>query len=150
MFDHETVLIQNPLFGETVAVDCNIAPLIQSLWQLGIHTDDSCQNIGSGCIWIQFSSGQDAMRFLNLVAGIRDLEGPESADGLYFRMLNAEGGWDYEVGPWDANLVLDPAEQTGGFVGPPDLVLPVGVRFPITDYFRILHLVRANLSRKAG
>jgi hypothetical protein len=148
MFDHDTVLIENPLFGEPVAVDCDIAMLIQSLWKLGINIDDSCQNIGSGCIWIQFSSGQDAIRFLTLVAEIRDLEGPEAADGLYFRMLNAEDGWDYEVGPWDVNLELNPAEQTGGFTGPPDLVLPVGVKFPIADYFRILHLIRSNLRAK--
>ncbi len=144
MFDHEKIFLQHPRHVQPVAVDRDIAPLIQTLWRLGINTDDSCQSMGPGHVWIQFSSAHDAEKFLSMVAGIRDCEGPEAADGLYFRMLSTEGGWEYEVAPWDTNLLLDPDEKGGEFAGPPEMVLPVGVKFPMTDYFRVLHLLRTT------
>jgi len=144
VFDHERIPVTHPRFAEPVEVDKDIAALIQALWRLGIDTDESCQNVGPGSVWIQFSSGPDALKFLSLVAAIREEEGPEAADRLYYRLINGEGGWEYEVVPWDLNMVMMDEKGVAGFDGPPDLVLPVAVRFPISDYFRVLQIVKGR------
>lgn len=141
MFEHETAPIRLPYSTDTVEVDKDIAALIQALWDRGIETEESCQNIGPGSVWIQFSTSHDALMFLSLVASIRETEGPEAADRLYHRMIDGEGGWEYEIAPGDLNLIMVDEEGVAGFSGPPDLVLPVAVRFPVSDYFRVLHLV---------
>ena len=142
MFKHLKTMVRHPQYSEPVAVDKDIAPLIRALWQIGINTDESCQNVGPGSVWILFSTGQDALKFLSAVATIRDMEEPDAANRLYFRMLNGEGGWKYDVVPWDLNLVFESHQEYGEFMGPPEMVLPVGVQFPIEDYFRVLHLIK--------
>jgi hypothetical protein len=142
VYDHERIPVPHPAELEPIQIDRDIAALIRGLWRLGIQTEASCQNVGPGSVWILFSSADDARRFLTLVANIREVEGPEAADELYRRVTNLEGGWELEVGIWDENVLVDETGELTSFCGPPELMMPVAVRFPISDYFRVLHLVR--------
>src|SRR5437773_4458721 len=68
---------------EGVAIDVEIAPLIELLWDLNIDTMNSCQN-NHGRVWLEFASPPDAEMFLNTVATYED-----DIDSLYNRIRGA-------------------------------------------------------------
>src|SRR5687767_5497311 len=51
---HCTVPIRDPWSGEVEDIDEGIAPLIRELWAARIPTNMSCQQDGSGYVWIAF------------------------------------------------------------------------------------------------
>jgi hypothetical protein len=53
--------------GQTIQVDEELAPLLQDLWTLGLHTHESCQSGGNDRTYIYFTSRQAGRDFFNLV-----------------------------------------------------------------------------------
>ena len=102
--------------GEMVEIDRKIAPLMQAVWDVGIETLMSCEDV-SGMLWIEFDSPEDAMRFLD-IAVVYD----ETDNSIYNRAESlSQGGsrsrdWEYLITPvnmngGDQNLTVgDPVE----------------------------------------
>jgi hypothetical protein len=88
---HETKVLY--LDGKRCLIDRNIAPLIDGLFKLGIHTTGSCEaDCGGWCnrkhpivngfhgpteqclksVWLAFDTADDGMRFLNTVSRPED------------------------------------------------------------------------------
>jgi hypothetical protein len=126
------------------------------LRKTGCATLIPCQAIGHDLVEIQFRTAEDAMAFLNPVAG----RGPhavtvpnEWADSpfpetLYERITGcgSAGDWKYAVHPddWTAEGPVEDDEMMEGDTAP--FAFPVSVRFPRSDLHLIL-LRLANASR---
>jgi hypothetical protein len=68
--EHQQVVVE---VGDRKAqVDVGIAPLIRELWVADIDTCLSCQQDWLGRIWIDFSSVEEMVSFLNVVARYED------------------------------------------------------------------------------
>jgi hypothetical protein len=97
---HRTVVVQ---VGENRAeIDEVIAPLIASIWSVGIRTLSSCEENWGGLVWIEFPTQDDITRFLNIV--VRRESSPEA---IYTRILYLKSSslsvpqWEFEVQPVD-------------------------------------------------
>lgn len=103
--------------GEKIRIDRDIAPLLSSIWELGIHTTNSCQGVCSrhckhkvihtklktgellsekiktpecrNRVWIAFASARDLERFINLVAVYEK----DVREGMY-ELINGWGSHD--------------------------------------------------------
>jgi hypothetical protein len=64
---HPTIELTTPS-GERVAIDQEIAPLVSTLWRLGLETHESCQDL-NGQVMICFPA-DDALQYLALVANV--------------------------------------------------------------------------------
>jgi len=61
---HKTVKMVHG--GDKIAVDVKIAPLIRALWDFGIETVQSCQEIEPGTAYIGFPSRAVARKFIRV------------------------------------------------------------------------------------
>lgn len=121
---HKTVAVQVGEYHEEI--DELLAPLIETIWRLGIHTAMSCQETSPGIAWIEFDSLDDLQRFLNIVARYEP-----GTDTLYSRIhydLNPlfAGAWEYQLNFIDLNELDD-------FSGETFFDFTVGAYFPVTD-----------------
>ena len=66
---HQQIKLVHPVRSDlTPFVDVEIAPIISECWHLGINTQLSCWKYTERQeSWIQFTSVQDALKFLSLV-----------------------------------------------------------------------------------
>lgn len=143
--EHPYTKVFNPFTKTEINIDEEIAKLIELIWSHGIKTDNSCQNnVPSGYIWIQFSTPDDATKFINLVVTEAD-----DSQGLYtraFRFNQGDGLWEYNVLPEDLNLGFYPqGEELIEFRrGPPVINFSVGLRFPQRDKELIISKLTRN------
>ena len=135
---HEAVRVR--VGNRQAQIDRDIAPLIREIWGAGIETIMSCQQDGSGRVWVHFSNISNGVRFLNIVA--RYEPGPGN---LYARMHPRfefdETVWWYEVHEDDFAL-HDEARTEERYEGPPDFFFTFTVRFPPADLPEVVERLR--------
>src|SRR5262249_2367180 len=113
-------------------VDEELAPLILALWHADLDTCNSCQENFPGITWIEFTTPEDAMQFLDLVADYP--KGRRSRRTLYSRIVGcgSDGDWQYDIHPhnWgvEQDVVGDKVVET--CIGLPDFDFSVSIRFP--------------------
>jgi hypothetical protein len=146
---HKQAKVYNPLINKIIKVDQDIAELLTLLWKLELFTYNSCQfqEETPEVIWIEFDAIA-AERFFTIIAQNRDaeLENPEAS--LYCRMreFGWENDWTYDV------LLNDVAEKVARdrdeiyYEGTSDIHISISVRFPSSDYDKILNRLKENLT----
>ena len=134
--EHPQVRIEHGSWSADV--DEEIAPLILACWRAGIDTDNSCQENRPGIAWVEFPTAADAEHFTTNV--VCDM------DALYWRAFPNDDGeihWEWAAVPEDLGEELDEATDEIERIGPPDIRIVVGVRFPRSD----IPLLTEKLSR---
>jgi hypothetical protein len=143
---HKTIKVKHP-DGDEIDIDKNIAELIDCLWKLDIMTFNSCQNnYINGYIWIEFSSYEDLMLFMNTVIVNTDtlthhriLYGRHHEDKVWFHKIN-----------YVDSTIYDDDEDSSSFSSNETIyLLPPGfsVRFPKTDYKMILNIMKNKIKQ---
>jgi hypothetical protein len=148
---HPVVLIPDPnCKDDLVEIDADIAPLISAMWARGWTTFNSCQE-NLGLVWIEMFC-LDAQDFLTIVAQSARREIAWGAKYAHSHLRGVENSrdpddWDLAGGAWNLSLVLD--EEAGEFVevGPPEILLTVGIRFPRTHLSEVTMLVARSDDR---
>lgn len=146
---HKTVWVKEG--GTGAFIDEGIAPLVRELWKAGIHTDNSCQENQPGMVWLGFTTGDDAKKFLDIVADNKE----ERPDGIYARAIRRWDSdrvtkkrwcWSVNLGDWSVSQVLNEDDEIEeSFEGPTDSYFSISVRFPRGDCEELLaRLVRHN------
>lgn len=147
MTEHRQVAILDPTSKAMIEVDELMAPLLQAIWSYGIITNNSCQENRPGVMWIEFFSAGDAEAFLTcIVSGLDPINNPKADNWLYSRVKGSSDGWQYAAHPHDVREYIDPEcgtielndSQSCGFT------LSISVRFPQSDYERLLDLLGAK------
>ena len=142
---HKTVLVRWK--DQSAYIDKRIAPLILELWKAEIATVNSCEENRPGWMWIEFLYVTDAERFLNIVAryehGIRSFYN-RIRQAWEFGDRPLTDAWEYDVYPFD--LSVEETEVDGAISesssGPSDFVFSMCVRFPRSDYHKLLYRMR--------
>jgi hypothetical protein len=142
MTKHKTITVTFNEISEEI--DEKIAPLIKSLWELGINTFNSCENnVPEGWVWIEFESASHAEEFLNIVA-----EYNEDRNSLYNRIRQAWDSdddslfWQYSVhaNDWGVSETLDEEENLEEeFLGQSAFIFSFSIRFPQSDLEEIMN-----------
>jgi hypothetical protein len=137
---HEFIKEVCPFSGEYVEIDRGIHALILSLWDKGIETRGSCENlVGKGNMWIDFPSPEIAAKFLEIACPPYDVE-------MHSRMM---GGIDSGKDCWLSSCSHQneawgfEKKETGGYRLTVDeskwkWVFHVAIKFPVEDYSYIL------------
>jgi hypothetical protein len=137
---HPTVLVDG------VAIDVEIAPLVEAIWNLDIETLNSCQDNGDNhYVWLEFATPYDASRFLNAVIGRlgdhRTLYG--RAMGT---TMDTPDVWSYAVLPTnygiEESLINDAVHEHR--IGPNDVDFSISIRFPRRDLPAVLRRLQAS------
>lgn len=139
------------MWGEWEAnIDEGIAPLILELWKASLLTFNSCEENQPGIMWIEFADVATAETFLDIVA-----EYDPSPDSLYSRIRfgwtqrqkdDVPGTWLYDVGLEDLAIEymeIDENTMDERSTGPCSFIFSLSVRFPQTDYPRLLERMKA-------
>lgn len=130
---HKQVKVFHPKWKEYIRIDTKIAPLIEVLWSLNIDTYNSCQdNTPRNYIWIEFRTASDCEEFLNIIR-------PKKWFCGFYRK------WKFNVNVWDHNEIYD--EQEGEIIQNGPIELSLSVRFPVSDYKRVLKAVEEYIER---
>lgn len=103
--NHPTVTCR--FFGEQVAIDEEIAPLVRSTWELRCLTSSSCQGDDEGK-WphLGFADEHHLLRWLSFVSAVAPEDDREEGDGelgfskLYHRIAPWEGLTHSHPGRW--------------------------------------------------
>ena len=144
MAHHKQVEVYNPKDDNMTEIDEGIVELIQLLWDLGIKTDNSCQENRPGVMWVSIL-GSDVERFLTIIASKReeDLETEDPPSSIYGRIRDPafEGSWDYQVCLKDSAEKYDEESYTY-YEGKSKVIMYVSIRFPVSDYGEILDRLR--------
>lgn len=125
--------------GDVVLIDETIAELIQEVWDAGIETMMSCEETFPGLAWIEFTTVDEAMEFLNIAVTF-----DEDGDSTYRRAhTDFYGGpefldWEFRVNLFDLNDFHTHRELGG----PVCFEASIGVYFPVEDIDEILIRVR--------
>jgi hypothetical protein len=148
ILNHKQVSIYYLGYDQMIDVDAEMAPLLRVLWDKGIMTCNSCQEIEPGIMWIEFYSAEDVEAFVTLLVvalGNSTSQFPEADDWLYLRMFGGIGEerkpWKYEAHPNLCQELLDSDCLKTNISSSGAIALTVSVRFPIDDYNRLLELV---------
>jgi hypothetical protein len=133
---HPTVRVRH---GKLRArIDAEIAPLVGALWQRGILTQWSCQDVSDseadesrrGTAMLAFPDTENAVAFLNATTVFEP-----GGMTLYNRMTcqgcRGVGCWGFEVYPMDAAYSWRSDSYAGS--GRPDYYFRITVFFPATD-----------------
>lgn len=156
---HRSVAVEHPS-GPIIDVDEDLAELVPLLWQAGVETEQSCQDMG-GLVWLVLASVDELLRLLEIV-GVYDPD----PDSLYQRLADHEVAahdstapkeptqWRYRLNPfplldpdeWDDDAD-EPAVPTG--LGRVPWATNVTVEFPHQDIRRVTELVRGYVNRGA-
>jgi hypothetical protein len=144
MIEHKQIAVFDPASNGMIEVDEGIAPLLKALWNFGITTCNSCQENRPGVVWIEFLTTEDAEAFLTrVISGLDPFINPDADNWLYSRIIGENGGWKYNAHPHDIREYLD--DDLGIIELNPSQACEIGlslsVRFPVTDYERLLELV---------
>jgi hypothetical protein len=144
MVEHKQITVFDPASNGVIEVDEGIAPLLKAIWDFGITTCNSCQENRPGVVWIEFLTTEDAEAFLtHVVSGLDPLAYPEADNWLYSRIIGENGGWQYKAHPHDTREYLD--DDLGiielNATEACAIALSLSVRFPVSDYERLLELV---------
>ena len=67
ILNHKQVSIYYLGYDQMIDVDAEMAPLLRALWDKGIMTCNSCQEIEPGIMWIEFYSAEDVEAFVTLL-----------------------------------------------------------------------------------
>jgi len=142
--EHRQIAILDPASDLMIYVDEGIAPLLEAIWSWGIMTRNSCQENKPGVMWIEFLAAEDAEAFLMRAAsGLDPINSPEADDWLYSRIMGSMGGWQYTAHPHDAREYID--QESGTLELNASLscrfALSISIRFPVSDYQRLCHLI---------
>lgn len=148
ILNHKQVSIYYLGYDQMIDVDAEMAALLRALWDKGIMTCNSCQEIEPGVMWIEFYSAEDVEAFVTLMVvalGNSTSQFPEADDWLYLRMFGGIGEerkpWKYEAHPNLCQELLDSDCLKTNISSSGAIALTVSVRFPIDDYNRLLELV---------
>ncbi len=148
ILNHKQVSIYYLGYDQMIDVDAEMATLLRALWDKGIMTCNSCQEIEPGVMWIEFYSAEDVEAFVTLMVvalGNSTSQFPEADDWLYLRMFGGIGEerkpWKYEAHPNLCQELLDSDCLKTNISSSGAIALTVSVRFPIDDYNRLLELV---------
>lgn len=155
--NHKQTLIFCPAYRKAIEVDAGIAPLLLTLWDAGIFTCNSCEEIEPGIIWIEFYSTKDTEKLLLII--IKSLDDqihnhPEANDWFCYRILGHNGDnlkpWRYESHP---NVY--PARCNQRQIYPKNLKsckveLSVSLRFPKEDYPILIDNLRCDQLKEIG
>jgi hypothetical protein len=143
---HKTIKVKHP-DGDERDIDKNIAELIDCLWKLDIMTFNSCQNnYINGYIWIEFSSYEDLMLFMNLVIVNTD---PINHHRILYGRHHEDKVWFHKINYVDSTI-YDDNEDSSSFSSDDTIyLLPPGfsVRFPKTDYKMILNIMKNKIKQ---
>jgi len=148
MCDHEQTAIIYPGEKSTMDIDEGIAPLIQAMWEAGILTSSSCQEIEPGIMWIEFPSSEDLEDFLTLLTLVLDdalLSTSDAYASLRSRILGKTDGsalpWRYEAHPLECRDEIEPRVPICC-----GIALTVSAMFPVQDYPLVLELLDRYLN----
>jgi hypothetical protein len=142
---HPVVLIPDPDCKEDlVEIDADIGPLISAMWARGWTTFNSCQE-NLGLVWIQMF-WPDAQDFLTIVAQSARQEIAWGARNAHSHLGGVENSrdpddWHLAATAWNLSEVLDEEADEIVEVGPPEIRLTVGIRFPRTHLSEVTMLV---------
>jgi len=155
VYDHEPIEVHEqteifyPGYHEFIKVDIGIAPLLQTLWNLGIRTCNSCEENEPGIIWIEFYSIKDLEKFLKMLLqslGDKINSHPEAQDWFCYRVLGYGGDnldpWRYNAHP---NVIPTRPNQKSIYsrnAASCKVELSVSVRFPQQDLRLVLELTK--------
>lgn len=148
---HPTVRVR---VGEEEAdIDELIAPVIESLWQLGIRTQSSCQGGRGGRGHITFPDPEDSAAFLNVIGSEFD----PAMDSLWNRAAREDEPEDWtsyraqEMWRFSADAFDHSVEEVEGVsrrTGPAaDFWFNITVAFPSADVARIADRLRQERER---
>ena len=140
--EHETILLYNPYLSEYIEIDKEISKLINLLWKLDIVTLNSCQEIKTGIMWIQFPFYYGEI-FVHILCSELNHQDP-----LLKRVLSDSPGnaWEYDLSLRDYSA-MDYSENDSTFNKKPAVSFNLSVFFPNEDYPKVLkHFI--NLSDK--
>jgi hypothetical protein len=141
--------------GRYAEVDEDLAPLILSLWKVGIDTSNSCQENLHDFAWVEFPTMVDAMKFVDLVAVFPD-EGEvyTLSDHLF---VGDASLWELSLGSftgcggdrhrqYGVNVHNRGVEEevVRTCVGPSDFEFPVPIHFRREDLPLILERLQAG------
>lgn len=156
MANHKQIKVYNPIDDCITEIDEGIVELVQLLWDLSFETDNSCQELEPGIMWISLLN-YDAEEFLTVIASRReeDLETEDLSSSMYWRMRDPalEGSWDYRVSLHDSAEVWDDESDAHIFDGDSEITLFVSIKFPVSDYDEILERLKqyaASVSEGPG
>ena len=148
VLNHKQVSLYYPGYDQIIDVDEEMAPILRALWDKGIMTCNSCQEIEPGTMWIEFYSAEDVEDFITLLVvalGNRTSRFPEADDWLYLRMFGGLGeerrSWRYEGHPNLCQEILDSDSLKTDIFSSGAIALTVSVRIPVDDYNRLLELI---------
>ena len=145
MANHKQVEVYSPIYECMIEVDEGIAELIQLIWDLGLQTNNSCQENMPGIMWVSFPS-EDAERFLTIMALRReeDFESDDPPSSMYGRIMDPanENSWDFRVCLDDLSEVLDEESDTIYHEGDSEIRIFVSIRFPVSDYDEVVDRLR--------
>jgi len=148
--DHPTREVFDPVTRQSIAIDADLAPLIEGLWRAGIRTVSCCQEDTGfphhyGKAYIYFETMTDAERFLSIAAGSYS----DELESLYNRVVfhgsqvELEDDWylrrrfTVEATAADLNhdFIWNPELDEDELViyGPPRIELGIVVSFPRDD-----------------
>jgi hypothetical protein len=138
MVEHRQIICYNPHQDTTVLIDEKIAPLMKAIWDLGIQTENSCQENEPGLIWIEFFTSRDLEIFLRAAIPVRNI-------GFHESVL-IQNSWKISAAVEDiAYRIID--DEIKHF-NPPDYHVSLSLRFPIEDYEQVLANLLSAYKRK--
>jgi len=139
---HETILLYNPYLSEYIEVDKEISKLINLLWKLDIVTLNSCQEIRTGIMWIQFPFYYGEV-FIHILCSELNHHEP-----LLKRILreSPDNAWEYNLSIRD-HSAMDYNDKKSTFNKKPAVSFNLSVFFPKEDYSIVLKYF-SNLSDK--
>lgn len=143
MCDHEQTAVIHPGENSTMDIDEGIAPLILAMWEAGIMTSSSCQEIEPGIMWIEFPSSEDLEDFLTLLTLVLDDEQLFSSDAYASLRTRMQGRADGSTCPW--RYEAHPLECRDDIYSAVSIccgiALTVSARFPAQDYPLVIELL---------
>ncbi len=142
---HRTVLVEVGPWCEEI--DEDLALLIKEIWNAGIETMMSCQEVEPGIAWIEFDAVNELLRFLSLVTIYEP-----GVDTLYNRINHQRLGQMSAPEWWYRFSLMDIFEGQEEQVVEKEACFDatVGVYFPTTDIPLLVQRLEAfNNSEKS-
>ena len=141
---HKTIKVKHP-DGDEIDIDKNISELISCLWKLDIMTDNSCQNnYINGYIWIEFTSYEDLMCFMNLMIVNTN---PLIHNRMLYGRAHEDNVWFHKINYIDSTIYNNEDDTSSISSDETIYLLPPGfsVRFPKSDYIMILNIMKNKI-----
>lgn len=116
---HPTVSVEHPQSG-AIDIDEDLAELLPLVWRAGVVTEQSCQEMNDGLVWLVLATVDDLLHLLAVV-GVYDGE----PDSLFERLAAHEiaardssapedaGCWRYRLNPYPLLNEADWDDEAG-------------------------------------